>query len=104
ANGWRESILHTFQGGSEGAAPYDTPIFDSSGNLYGTTIGGGPGGRGTVFDLTPSGGNWTLSTLYGFSEGTGGFNPQSGLVMDHAGNLYGTTAGGGAYGFGNVFE
>lgn len=77
----------------------DTPtltglLMDGAGNLYGTTSGGGYGGGGTVFELTPAEGSWTYSRLYSF---TGGGGPGSSLVMDAAGSLYGTTFGDGPY-------
>jgi len=98
---WTEQLLHTFA--------YEPPvgglIFDSSGNLYGTTNDGGTGGGGTVFQLTPgNGGSWNLTTLYNLS-GQAGYRtgPVAKLIMDKAGNLYGTTRYGGA-GRGNVFR
>jgi uncharacterized repeat protein (TIGR03803 family) len=76
-------------------------IFDPSGNLYGTTQSGGDGGGGTVFQLVPSNGSWTLETLNSFS-GTDGSSAT--LALDGAGNLYGTTIADGAYNQGNIFE
>ena len=93
--------LYSFQGGSDGGSPAGGLIFDNSGNLYGTTEGGGEGGGGTVFELLPSNGNWTFSLLYSL---TGGYGPVASLTMDAAGNLYGTTFGGGAYAAGSVFK
>jgi len=74
---------------------------DSSGNLYGTTHGGGSAGDGTVFKLSPDG---TLTTLNNFPNSSDGAFPEAGLIMDGAGNLYGTTNGGGAFGLGTVFK
>ena len=51
--GWTETILHSFGAGTDGGAPEYSVIFDSSGNLYGTTLGGGTGGEGTVWEITP---------------------------------------------------
>jgi uncharacterized repeat protein (TIGR03803 family) len=82
---------------------------DASGNLYGTTLMGGsvvPFG-GTAFELTPPstiGGNWNESILWSFGKGTDGQTPHAGLITDPSGNLYGTTAAGGAYSNGTVFE
>jgi uncharacterized repeat protein (TIGR03803 family) len=102
--GWTETILHSFSGGSnDGSLPYGGLIFDSVGNLYGTTAGGGANGDGTVFALKPSTGGWTETILHSFSGGDGS-GPQAGLVFDSAGNLYGTTVGGGANLNGTVFE
>jgi len=107
--GWTETLLHRFYG-SAGALPEGGVIFDSAGNLYGTTYEGGPSnsacyyGCGTVFKLAPkSGGGWTASVLHLFN-GSNGWGPAAGLVMDSNGNLYGTTTEGGAGGAGVVFE
>ena len=108
--GWSTKILHSFGSGTDGAAPYSGLIFDAAGNLYGTTENGGTsdschGGCGTVFELTPTtGGGWTETVLHSFGSGTDGVEPYSGLIFDAAGNLYGTTPTGGAYGYGTVFE
>lgn len=102
--GWTESVIHNFTGG-DGEAPESGVIFDSAGNLYGTTLLGGLYGNGTVFRLTRSGSNWVASTLYSFRGGTDGLQPVGGLVVDRSGNLYGTTTGGtGTYGNATVFE
>ena len=98
---WTESTLYSFLGGTEGQEPVAGVIFDSSGNMYGSTIHQGQGGGGTVFELTPSGGGWTFGTLYGFPGSTG---PEATLIMDAAGNLYGTTVQDGFYGYGSVFK
>ncbi|HEV2380969.1 MAG TPA: choice-of-anchor tandem repeat GloVer-containing protein [Terriglobia bacterium] len=97
-----ETVLHTFTGGGDGGAPYAGLILDGAGNLYGTTYGGGPYGDGTVFKLDPSG-NETV--LYGFTGGADGGVPYAGLILDPAGNLYGTTSEGGilSYCFPGVF-
>jgi uncharacterized repeat protein (TIGR03803 family) len=96
---WTETVLHSFDG-TDGGYPYATPIFDVFGNLYGTTSGNGGGtyGYGTVFELTPSGGNWTETVLHSFvnDDGTDGQYPEAGLILDANGNLYGTTVYGGS--------
>jgi uncharacterized repeat protein (TIGR03803 family) len=88
-------------------------IFDPAGNLYGMTWGGGNSacsglGCGTAFRLTPNpDGSWTEKALHIFCSLTkcsDGETPHAGLIFDQAGNLYGTTEYGGAYGGGNVFE
>ena len=92
---------------NNGSYPEAGLIADSKGNLYGTTSeGGGNSQDGTVFELSPpadSGTGWTLSTLAKF-RGTNGTYPFSTLIADSAGNLYGTTAYGGANNAGTVFE
>jgi uncharacterized repeat protein (TIGR03803 family) len=106
-SGWTKRILHSFQlSQTDGASPFAGLIFDQSGNLYGATQYGGSGGGGTVFELSPSGGNWTFTTLYSFSGSGGGRakGPVADLVMDSAGNLYGSTAGDGVYRFGSAFK
>lgn len=103
--GWMESILYSLQGGNDGQEPLAGLIFDSAGNLYGTTLWGGSGTYGTVFQLKPASGvGWTESVLYGFMEGSDGENPSASLVLDAAGHLYGTTSYGGSSGYGVVFE
>jgi len=99
--------LHTFNVSQGGEVPGAGLIFDSKGNLYGTTEGV-DGKGGTVFKLTANqDGKWTESILYSFcslencSDGVG---PVAELIFDQAGNLYGTTAGGGANGWGTVFK
>jgi len=107
---WKESVLHDFRWGENGSVPQAGLIFDSSGNLYGTTSEGGRGrclyrACGVVFELTPTtAGKWTETVLYAFSGGDDGGYPYAGLIFDAAGNLYGTTVLGGNRGFGVVFE
>jgi uncharacterized repeat protein (TIGR03803 family) len=96
-----ESVLYSFTGGSDGAYPRAGLIEDASGNYYGTTDQGGAYGSGVVFKLAPGD---TETVLHSFGSGTDGAAPLSGLVMDSAGNLYGTTFSGGANGLGTVFE
>ncbi len=106
--GWTETVLHTFgtSGSKDGQAPYGSLIFDALGNLYGTTSSGGAHGCGTVFELSPTaGGKWTETVLHSFDgPSKDGAYPFAGLIFDNAGNLYGTTNGGGAHDFGTVFE
>jgi uncharacterized repeat protein (TIGR03803 family) len=102
-SGWTENIIYRFTRGLDGGAVWAGLIFDQSGNLYGGTTWEGAGGGGTVFEMTPSGGNWTFTTLYGLSGGTE-CGVRGNLVMDQAGNLYGTTLCDGAYNFGSVFK
>jgi uncharacterized repeat protein (TIGR03803 family) len=108
--GWTENTLYNFQGGSDGDYPYGGLIFDRAGNIYGTTFGGGDGGGGTVFVMTPSNGGWTFTTIYSFvatSVCQGGADrggPLASLVMDAAGSLYASTVCDGAYGLGSAFK
>ena len=90
----------------DGQNPHAGLVFDSSGNLYGTTVNGGMyNSGGTAFELSPAGGGgWTESFLYSFGNGTDGANPYAGLIFDNSGNLYGTTGNGGLYSGGTVFE
>lgn len=101
-----ETLLHSFTGQPDGQFSYAPLIFDSAGNLYGTTSGGGSHGGGTAFKLTPNGsGGWTEAALYNFgSSSVDASEPNGGLIFDSAGNLYGTTVYGGTYGYGTVFE
>lgn len=102
---WTESVLYNFKGLPDGAEPLGGVIFDSAGNLYGTTSEGGPTQSGTVFELSPtSGGGWTEKIIYAFTGGADGCNPDAGLAMDSLGNLYGTTISCGEHETGTVFE
>ena len=101
---WTESAIYTFAGTPDGSRPYAGVIFDSTGNLFGTTSKGGSSNNGTIFELMPSGGGWTEHVIYNFSGGADGGFPVGGLISDGVGNFYGTTASGGANGGGTVFE
>jgi len=122
---WKEKVLYSFQGGSDGYTPVGGIVFDSTGNLYGATQGGGSSSCrstisqcGTVFQLSPPakmGDPWTETVIYVFKGNTNsdGAMPFGGLVIDSAGNLYGTTGFGGTgscsvlgtlMGCGTVFE
>lgn len=103
SGGWTENVLHNFSG-PDGGYPYSGLIFDQAGNLYGTTGYGGQFNQGTVYQLSPSGSGWTLTTLYSFQGGADGEQPASALIMDQAGNLYGSTVVGGSGGGGTVFK
>ena len=104
-----ESALYSFSGGSDPKFPYAGLIFDKAGNLYGTTEFGGANNQGTVFEIIPnSNGSWNETVLYSFTGSTDGGQPYGSLVLDAAGNLYGTTNFGGSsncnLGCGTVFE
>src|ERR1700688_4507049 len=104
---YTESVIHSFpgtKGNKDGQNPVGGLVLDSAGNLWGSTPGGGSVGNGTVFELTPnSDGTYTESTLYSFTGASTGFNPNTDLVIDKAGNLYGTAVNGGK-GHGVVFK
>ena len=109
---WTESVLHSFEI-SDGEYPNPGLVFDAMGNLYGTTSDGGAGELyGNIFKLSPNpDGTWTEAEIYAFCHSPGcsdGSNPHAGLVVDAAGNLYGTTLLGGRapfpYGDGTVFK
>ena len=107
-SGWTENILYSFHG-SDGEYPISPLVFDSAGNLYGTTSLGGslacPAfGCGTIFKMTHSAGNWNYKQIYAFQSTPDGEYPHSGLTVDSAGNLYGTCTQGGAEGLGIVYE
>jgi len=106
-------VLYRFKwvaGGNDGYAPYAPVVFDQTGNLYGTTAAGGSDNRcfdgcDTVFKLAPLGnGRWKHTTLCSFHLGQNGNAPFAGLVLDKAGNLYGTTQRGGNSDQGVVFK
>jgi uncharacterized repeat protein (TIGR03803 family) len=110
---WTETLLHTFTGGtSDGSAPYAGLVMDRVGNLYGVTYSGGTGlcqfnfpGCGTVFKVSPTGGStWTTTVLHNFQGSSDGEFPYGGLMINGVGHLFGTTSGGGKYGYGTVFE
>jgi uncharacterized repeat protein (TIGR03803 family) len=109
-SGWTENTLYAFPGGSGGGFPASGVIFDSAGNMYGSSASDGSYGSygpGSVWEVMPSGGSWTFSTLYNFSApGCGSSNGPTNapLTMDQAGNLYGTTVADGAYCAGTVFK
>jgi|HubBroStandDraft_2_1064218.scaffolds.fasta_scaffold01339_4 hypothetical protein len=120
ANGkWTETVLHRFTGkGTDGWNPSGSLAFDKAGNLWGATFLGGAGDSstcgdpnggvgfcGTVFELTPNAnGIWAESTLYSFVDASTGWNPLSGVILDKAGDLVGTTENGGSALDGTVFK
>jgi uncharacterized repeat protein (TIGR03803 family) len=105
--GWTESVLYSFgpQGSGDGVQPNAGLVMDRSGSLYGTTLVGGTGNSGTVFQLSPqAGGGWTETILYNFGLNGDGADPKGDLVLDANGNLYGTTFAGGSEFGGIVFQ
>jgi uncharacterized repeat protein (TIGR03803 family) len=106
ASAQQEKVLHSFNSTSKIGTNPDSPlIFDSAGNLYGTTGLGGAYNGGSLFELTPvAGGRWTIKVLHEFGNGTDGKTPYGNLIFDAAGNLYGVTAFGGPSSGGTAFE
>jgi uncharacterized repeat protein (TIGR03803 family) len=112
SHGWSESVLYSFTDGADGGYPQGPVTFDKSGNLYGTTSGGGNascpllGGCGTVFELARSSG-WKQGVVHAFG-GTDGEYPYTRLAIDSHGNIFGTTPQGGSgcgtLGCGVVYE
>lgn len=111
---WTEKLLYSFKSNHvDGFGPIASVTLGAPGKIYGTTQLGGAGGQGcqsiscgTVFELTShADGKWTEKVLHNFSKnGTDGSSPSAGVILDEAGNLYGTTAFGGTHFFGVVFE
>ncbi len=101
--GWQSVLMRTYTKDEDGC-PTGNLLLDRAGNVYGVTQDGGAGGWGSIFELTPSGANWTETILYTFQGGNDGGAPYSGLIFDKAGNLYGTATARGAGGYGTVFE
>jgi len=100
---WQETVLRTYVKREDGC-PTGNLVRDTAGNLYGVTQSGGPNGWGSVFELSPSGSGWTENILYAFQGQADGGAPYPGLIMDSAGNLYGTASAKGANNQGVVFE
>jgi uncharacterized repeat protein (TIGR03803 family) len=104
--GWTTSVLHTFIGTpTDGSAPEGTLVLDKAGNLYGTTTTGGASNLGTVYKMTHGKKGWTERILHSFTGAKHGSDPWAGVVLDAAGNLFGTTIkGGNLPGIGIIFE
>ena len=114
AGAWTETVLHSFTG-TDGSAPSSPLLMTPNGNLYGSTASSGPGGFGTAFEMRKVSGVWQTGTIHAFSGGADGATPNTALVRDALGNLYGTTlaggggggeciSGGGITGCGTAFE
>ncbi|MGA9642105.1 MAG: choice-of-anchor tandem repeat GloVer-containing protein [Terriglobales bacterium] len=101
--GWSYEIIKKFNPGGKNGGPADTPVLDQAGNVYGTTVGGYS--FGTVFKLSPGNkGKWTKQTLHHFAGGQRGDLPWPSVLIDAAGNVFGTTIQGGKSGDGVVYE
>jgi len=104
--GWKERVLYSFQGGSDGQNSLSNLVIDAAGNLYGTTSEGGAScSCGTIFKLTPGpNGIWTESVAHRFQGPPDGAFPYNGMVADAAGNFYGATVHGGVADDGTIYE
>jgi uncharacterized repeat protein (TIGR03803 family) len=102
AGGWKFTVLYSLSGW--GISGSFRNLLLGSGKIYATTHCDGANDAGTVYELTYSGGAWTYNSLYVFTGGTDGLFSFSNLVADTEGNLYGTTNGGGANGYGVAFK
>jgi uncharacterized repeat protein (TIGR03803 family) len=110
--GWNYNNIYVYHGHRDGAFPNAGLTFDAAGNLYGTTTVSGhdddivntPHRDGTVFELSPVAGVWQETILHWFGTPTVGAHPQSKLVRDAAGAIYGTTPDGGPFGWGVLFK
>jgi uncharacterized repeat protein (TIGR03803 family) len=101
---WNETLLYQFTDGSDGGFPDSVLVFDQNGNIFSTApFGGGPQNAGVVYELSPSGGEWTESVLYAFAGRNDGFEPR-GVIRDQAGSLYGVNYSGGANGDGLAYQ
>jgi uncharacterized repeat protein (TIGR03803 family) len=100
---WTETVLHSFQNTDDGAYPYAGFVSDAAGNLYGAATQGGTAGGGTVFELTPSNGDWKFSVLASI-PGWGISGSFRDLLLDDSGNIFGTTHCDGDDSAGTVFE
>ena len=103
--GLGRTVFYRFSDQHESYWPVGALSFDSAGNMYGTTAVGGTVGNGTVFKLVRNGSQWTYSMIYDFEDANKGWAPVAGVIVDSAGNLYGTTVnGGGRSSYGVVYE
>jgi uncharacterized repeat protein (TIGR03803 family) len=100
--GWTEKVLYSFTGRADGADPKGI-AFNSQGRIYGVTYGG-KDTYGTIFELTPGASQWFQKVLYTFTDEIDGAHPFGGIVLDAAGNIYGTTSGFYTFSSGTVFE
>ncbi len=98
-----ESAAYSFQGGNDGGFPQGGLVADAKGKMYGVTTSDGSDHSGVIFEVGRKNGAWVETPIYTFAGGSDGSDPQAGLAIDSAGNLYGTTYQGGS-GYGAVFE
>ena len=104
-SGWTQNVLYSFQDNGDGEFPRGGLISDGAGNLYGATSHSGMYGQdGTIYELTPSGGNGNFNLLYTLTGSPGQDGPEGTLVRDAAGNFYGANYGAGAFNRGSIFK
>lgn len=103
---WTETVLYAFQGGGDGGAPVGLRYNNSKNSIYGVTEYGGSRNVGTVFKIVKNGAGWSESLLHSFgTTSTDGAYPESRPIEDtNSDTLYGTTVGGGQYGYGAVWQ
>jgi uncharacterized repeat protein (TIGR03803 family) len=105
-NAWRENVLYSFKGGSDGNNSISNLVFDSAGNMYGTTSEGGAGcSCGVIFKLSPAAnGKWSENVAYRFQNTPDAAFAYNGMFVDSKGNMYGATVHGGTSGEGAVYQ
>ena len=102
---WTQSVLYNFTGGNDGAGPGAGLTFDQNGSLYGMTPIGGEFGLGVIYQLTPQpNGEWTQSVIHTFTGGTDGGTGSAGRLLLHSGSLYGVATVGGLHAKGTAFR
>ena len=103
-NGYSQSVLYDFTGGTGGAHPQAGIAVDPDGSLFGTSMIGGTHNAGVVFELTPNGGGYDFSVLHNFAGEPDGANPIAAVIEDRKGDLFGTTMSGGSFRNGSAFK
>jgi len=103
---WKESVLYNFTGGADGAGPGAGLTFDQAGNIYGMTAVGGDNALGVIYQLhLQKNGKWKFAVIHSFTGGKDGGGGSAGrMILDAAGNFFGTVTAGGAHGDGIVFK
>jgi hypothetical protein len=102
--GWTYTILYSFNNLPDAQQPRDSLTIDSSGNLYDSTYTGGAYDYGAVFQLSHTARGWTETILYSFDSPDSGIGAIGGVILDRAGDLYGSTTHGGTFYFGTAYE
>lgn len=105
ATGWKFHLIHTFTGGDDGGGgSAGRLLIDPRGDIFGVCTVGGVNGFGTVYEISPTQGQWQFTTLYAFKDSPDGALPYGSVVFDRGGNLYGTTYYAGANDLGTVYK